>query len=85
MALLLGLGVPFSLAGSFWMLSTFGFTLNMTVLLGIITVTFKGACSPAKNLLGTGYATPPWHGLGRCGAVHQSGIHAALGKETEHL
>ena len=38
MALLLGLGVPFSLAGTFWLLSTFGFTLNMTVLLGIIIV-----------------------------------------------
>lgn len=38
MALLLGLGVPFSLAGTFWLLSTLGFTLNMTVLLGIIIV-----------------------------------------------
>lgn len=38
MALLLGLGVPFSLAGAFWALSTLGFTLNMTVLLGIIIV-----------------------------------------------
>ncbi|MCP5278135.1 MAG: efflux RND transporter permease subunit [Thiobacillus sp.] len=38
MAALISLGVPFSLAGTFWMLSSFGFTLNMTVLLGIIIV-----------------------------------------------
>lgn len=36
MALLVSLGVPFALAGTFWLLSVFGFTVNMTVLLGVI-------------------------------------------------
>ncbi len=36
MALLISLGIPFSLAGTFWILSTAGHTLNMTVLLGVI-------------------------------------------------
>lgn len=36
MALLVSLGVPFALAGTFWALSTLGFTLNITVLLGVI-------------------------------------------------
>lgn len=38
MAALISLGVPFALAGTFWTLSVLGFTLNMTVLLGIIIV-----------------------------------------------
>ncbi|MEW6678948.1 MAG: efflux RND transporter permease subunit [Pseudomonadota bacterium] len=38
MAALISLGVPFSLAGAFWALSSLDFTLNMTVLLGIIIV-----------------------------------------------
>ena len=38
MAVLLGLGIPFALAGTFWALSALGHTLNMTVLLGIIIV-----------------------------------------------
>jgi len=36
MAGLVSLGIPFSLAGTFWLLSSMGFTLNMTVLLGVI-------------------------------------------------
>ena len=36
MALLTSLGIPFSLAGTFWILSLTGNTLNMTVLLGAI-------------------------------------------------
>jgi multidrug efflux pump subunit AcrB len=33
---LVSVGVPFSLAGTFWLLASMGFTLNMTVLLGVI-------------------------------------------------
>lgn len=33
---LISIGIPFSLAGTFWLLSTAGFTVNMTVLLGVI-------------------------------------------------
>ncbi len=33
---LVSLGIPFSLAGTFWLLSLLGFTLNLTVLLGVI-------------------------------------------------
>ena len=33
---LVSIGIPFSLAGTFWLLATMGFTLNMTVLLGVI-------------------------------------------------
>lgn len=36
MALLVGLGIPFSLAGTFWLLDAGGWTLNMSVLLGTI-------------------------------------------------
>jgi multidrug efflux pump subunit AcrB len=36
MALLTSIGIPFSLAGTFWVLSLTGNTLNMTVLLGAI-------------------------------------------------
>lgn len=36
MALLIGLGIPFSLAGTFWILHAGGWTLNMSVLLGVI-------------------------------------------------
>lgn len=36
MALLVSLGVPFALAGTFWLLSLLGYTVNMTVLLGVI-------------------------------------------------
>ncbi len=36
MAGLISLGIPFALAGTFWLLSMLGFTLNMTVLLGVI-------------------------------------------------
>ena len=36
MAGLVSIGIPFSLAGTFWLLSSMGFTLNMTVLLGVI-------------------------------------------------
>lgn len=36
MALLVGLGIPFSLAGTFWLLHAGGWTLNMSVLLGAI-------------------------------------------------
>lgn len=36
MALLVGIGVPFSLAGTFWILASTGNTLNLTVLLGVI-------------------------------------------------
>ncbi len=36
MALLVSLGIPFSLAGTFWVLHSLGFTLNLTVLLGVI-------------------------------------------------
>jgi len=35
-ALLVGLGIPFSLAGTFAILQTFGFTLNISVLLGSV-------------------------------------------------
>jgi len=37
-ALLVGIGIPFSLAGTFWMLDAMGFTLNISVLLGIVIV-----------------------------------------------
>lgn len=37
-ALLVALGIPFSLAASFWLLSALGFTLNISVLLGIVIV-----------------------------------------------
>lgn len=37
-ALLVSLGIPFSLAGAFWVLSTLGHTLNTPVLLGIVIV-----------------------------------------------
>ncbi len=37
-ALLIGLGIPFSLAAAFWALSAMGFTLNISVLLGIVIV-----------------------------------------------
>lgn len=37
-ALLVGLGIPFSLAGTFWVLEAMGFTLNVSVLLGIVIV-----------------------------------------------
>ncbi len=36
MALLASLGIPFALAGTFWILALAGHTLNMTVLLGVI-------------------------------------------------
>lgn len=36
LALLVGLGIPFSLAGAFWALHSLDFTLNLTVLLGVI-------------------------------------------------
>lgn len=36
MALLVAAGIPFSLAGTFWLLSVMGHTVNMTVLLGVI-------------------------------------------------
>ncbi len=36
MAVLVSLGIPFSLAGTFWLLSVLGYTVNMTVLLGVI-------------------------------------------------
>jgi multidrug efflux pump subunit AcrB len=36
MALLVGLGIPFALAGTFWILHAGGWTLNMSVLLGAI-------------------------------------------------
>lgn len=35
-ALLVSLGIPFSLAGTFWLLASLGHTLNLTVLLGMI-------------------------------------------------
>ena len=35
-ALLTTLGIPFILAGTFWLISSFGFTLNITVLLGVV-------------------------------------------------
>jgi multidrug efflux pump subunit AcrB len=35
-SLLVGLGIPFSLAGTFGLLHAFGFTLNISVLLGIV-------------------------------------------------
>ncbi len=38
MAVLLSLGIPFALAGTFWLLHTGGFTLNVTVLLGVVIV-----------------------------------------------
>lgn len=37
-ALLVSLGIPFSLAGTFWALSAMGFTLNISVLLGVVIV-----------------------------------------------
>ena len=37
-SLLVGLGIPFSLAGTFWLLKAMGFTLNVSVLLGIVIV-----------------------------------------------
>ena len=37
-SLLVGLGIPFSLAGTFWLLKSMGFTLNVSVLLGIVIV-----------------------------------------------
>ncbi len=37
-AMLIGLGIPFSLAAAFWALSAMGFTLNISVLLGIVIV-----------------------------------------------
>lgn len=36
MGLLISLGIPFSLAGTFWVLAALGHTLNLTVLLGVI-------------------------------------------------
>jgi multidrug efflux pump subunit AcrB len=33
---LVSLGIPFSLAGTFWLLDSLGYTLNITVLLGVI-------------------------------------------------
>ena len=36
MAFLISLGIPFSLAGTFWVLHSLGYTLNLTVLLGVI-------------------------------------------------
>jgi len=36
MAGLVSIGIPFSLAGTFWLLSAMGYTVNMTVLLGVI-------------------------------------------------
>jgi multidrug efflux pump subunit AcrB len=36
MAGLVSIGIPFSLAGTFWLLSVMGYTVNMTVLLGVI-------------------------------------------------
>jgi multidrug efflux pump subunit AcrB len=35
-ALFVGMGIPFTLAGLFWLLSSFDFTLNVSVLLGVI-------------------------------------------------
>ncbi|MFN2308878.1 MAG: efflux RND transporter permease subunit [Gammaproteobacteria bacterium] len=35
-ALLVGIGIPFSLAGTFWVLNLTGFTLNISVLLGVV-------------------------------------------------
>ena len=35
-AILISLGIPFALAGTFWLLYSAGYTLNLTVLLGII-------------------------------------------------
>ncbi|MBU1191733.1 MAG: efflux RND transporter permease subunit [Gammaproteobacteria bacterium] len=35
-ALLIGIGIPFSLAGTFWVLNMTGFTLNISVLLGVV-------------------------------------------------
>lgn len=35
-ALLIGIGIPFSLAGTFWVLKMTGFTLNISVLLGVV-------------------------------------------------
>jgi multidrug efflux pump subunit AcrB len=37
-ALLIGIGIPFSLAGTFWVLNMTGFTLNISVLLGVVIV-----------------------------------------------
>lgn len=37
-AVLIGLGIPFSLAGTFWLLQATGFTLNISVLLGVVIV-----------------------------------------------
>lgn len=38
MSLITSLGIPFSLAGTFWVLSGLGETLNVTVLLGVVIV-----------------------------------------------
>ncbi len=38
LAVLVSLGVPFALAGTFWVLHSLGHTLNLTVLLGVIIV-----------------------------------------------
>lgn len=35
-AVLIGIGIPFSLAGTFWVLKMTGFTLNISVLLGVV-------------------------------------------------
>ena len=37
-AILVGLGIPFSLAGTFWILNALGYTLNISVLLGVVIV-----------------------------------------------
>ena len=37
-AVLVSLGIPFSLAGAFWVLQATGFTLNISVLLGVVIV-----------------------------------------------
>lgn len=37
-ALFVGIGIPFSLAGTFWLLSVTGHTLNVSVLLGLVIV-----------------------------------------------
>jgi len=37
-SILVALGIPFSLAGTFWLLHALGFTLNVSVLLGIVIV-----------------------------------------------
>jgi len=37
-SLFMGIGIPFTLAGTFWMLNVFGQTLNQSVLIGIVIV-----------------------------------------------